>query len=137
MVSPSGSLGSKTSRSGRRAPWWALVLDVVLVLAFVAIGRSSHDEGDTIEGLATTFWPFLVGMLVGWAIVRGTRGPLATWRSGVVVWVSTVVVGMLLRVVSGQGIAVSFVIVALIVLGVFLVGWRLVARLVTRRAVVR
>jgi hypothetical protein len=37
-----------------------------------------------------------------------------------------------LRVASGQGIAVSFIIVAAIVLFVFLVGWRLIAALVGR-----
>jgi hypothetical protein len=41
---------------------------------------------------------------------------------------------MLLRVASGQGIAVSFVVVAAIVLAVFLVGWRAVALLVRRLA---
>lgn len=56
---------------------------------------------------------------------------MVMWPTGVVVWVSTLVIGMILRVVSGQGIAVSFVIVAAIVLAVFLVGWRAVALLVT------
>jgi len=37
-----------------------------------------------------------------------------------------------LRAVSGQGIAVSFVIVTAIVLAVFLLGWRAIALLVRR-----
>jgi hypothetical protein len=41
-----------------------------------------------------------------------------------------VAVGMLLRVVAGQGTAVSFIIVALCFLGLFLLGWRLLARFV-------
>jgi hypothetical protein len=48
-------------------------------------------------------------------------------------WLGTVALGMALRVVSGQGTAVSFVIVALIFLGLFLLGWRLLARLAARR----
>ena len=42
----------------------------------------------------------------------------------------TVVLGMLLRRVAGDGTALSFVIVATTVLSVLLLGWRLVARLV-------
>jgi hypothetical protein len=56
------------------------------------------------------------------------------WLTGVVVWAATLVVGMLLRVVSGQGIASSFVVVAAIVLAVFLIGWRAAALLVRRVA---
>jgi hypothetical protein len=36
---------------------------------------------------------------------------------------------MVLRVVSGQGTAFAFVLVALAFLGLFLLGWRLLARL--------
>ena len=41
--------------------------------------------------------------------------------------------GMVLRVVAGQGTAVAFVLVALAFLGLFLLGWRVVARVVSRR----
>ena len=41
---------------------------------------------------------------------------------------STVVVGMLLRRVTGEGTAWSFVLVATVVLTAPLLGWRLVAR---------
>jgi hypothetical protein len=40
------------------------------------------------------------------------------------VWLVTVVLGLVLRVVTGGGFAWSFGVVTLIVLGVFLVGWR-------------
>jgi hypothetical protein len=44
-------------------------------------------------------------------------------------WLGTVALGMLLRVVSGQGTAPAFIGVALVFLGLFLLGWRLLARL--------
>ena len=44
-------------------------------------------------------------------------------------WLGAVVLGMLLRVVSGQGTAAAFIGVALAFLGLFLLGWRLLARL--------
>lgn len=42
-------------------------------------------------------------------------------------WASALVVGMLLRTVTGQGTAPSFMLVAATVLAVFLLGWRWVA----------
>ena len=44
------------------------------------------------------------------------------------IWVATVAVGMVLRSLTGQGVAVSFVVVASVVLGVLLLGSRLVWR---------
>jgi len=39
---------------------------------------------------------------------------------------------MVLRVIAGHGTAFAFVLVALVFLGLFLMGWRLALRLVTR-----
>jgi len=111
----------------------AFALDVVLVVVFAAIGRANHGE-DPIGGLLTTAWPFLVGVVVGWLVQGAWRDPLPPVRTGLGVWGATLVVGMLLRTLSGQGIAIPFVIVAAIVLFVLLVGWRALALLlVTRR----
>ncbi|MCU1481579.1 MAG: rane protein [Subtercola sp.] len=111
----------------------AAVVDVVLVLVFVLIGRSSHSEGFSLGGTLVTFWPFLVGLVVGWVATRAWRYPLRLVLPGIPIWLFTVAVGMFLRVLSGQGVEVSFVIVALIVLGVFLLGWRLIGGFVSRR----
>lgn len=105
----------------------SFVLDLLLVVSFVLIGLSSHDE-NALAGAAMTLWPFAVGLASGWLAARAWRKPRAIVPTGLVVWVSTVAVGMLLRVLSGQGIQLSFVVVASVVLGVFLVGWRLMAR---------
>jgi peptidoglycan/LPS O-acetylase OafA/YrhL len=105
----------------------ALVLDLCAVTAFVMIGRASHTEGETIAGIATTAWPFLSGLLIGWAATLGRRRSPALVGSGVGIWLVTVAAGMALRVVSGQGTAVTFVIVALVFLGLVMVGWRAVA----------
>lgn len=113
------------------------MLDVCCVLVFVAIGRSTHSEAAGIAGFATTAWPFLVGLGAGWAAGRAWRRPDALVPAGVVVWATTVAAGMVLRVVSGQGTAAAFVIVALVFLAATLLGWRLVARLARARTVSR
>lgn len=115
--------------TGNRSAALAFLTDVVLVVIFCAIGRRSHAEGITVAGVAHTSWPFLTGTVAGWALSRGWRRPAALNPTGLVVWVSTVVIGMLLRKASAQGVAVSFVIVASTVTAVFLLGWRGLARL--------
>jgi hypothetical protein len=105
---------------------------VLCVLVFVVIGRASHTQGEALAGIASTSWPFLCGLGVGWAAARVWRRPLALRPSGVAVWLCTVALGMILRVVAGQGTAVTFIVVALAFLALFLLGWRVVARLLTR-----
>ncbi|WP_433189607.1 DUF3054 domain-containing protein [Actinoallomurus sp. CA-150999] len=105
----------------------AVVLDLCCVMAFVVIGRAGHSEGETIAGIAKTAWPFLLGLLIGWAVTRAWRRPTALAGTGVGVWLVTVAAGMALRVVSGQGTAVTFILVALVFLGLVMLGWRAVA----------
>ena len=118
--------------SSRRTALLSLLADVLLVVVFVLIGRASHDENPVL-GALVTLWPFLVGLAAGWVLSRGWRAPLAVVRTGLPVWGATVIVGMLLRVASGQGVQLSFVIVTCIVLAAFLLGWRALTKLVLRR----
>ncbi|KOS55148.1 DUF3054 domain-containing protein [Rhodococcus rhodochrous] len=115
------------------------LIDVVLVIVFAALGRASHDEGGGLAGLANTAWPFLAGLTAGWiataALYKEKFDPWLVVPTGVLAWLCTVVVGMLLRVVTGQGTAGSFIVVASIVLAVFLLGWRLLAGLWLHRRV--
>lgn len=105
----------------------SLAIDVVLVVVFATIGRASHAEELTLAGIATTAWPFLVAVVVGSLLGRRLGGG-SWWRQGLVVWVVTVVGGVLLRLVGGATAAPGFVIVTSIVLAVFLIGWRGLAR---------
>ncbi len=109
-----------------------MLLDVCCVLIFVVIGRASHDKGETLGGIASTSWPFLCGLAAGWVLARAWRRPLALRPAGIAVWLSTVVFGMVLRVVAGQGTVAAFIGVALAFLGLFLLGWRLLWRLLAR-----
>jgi hypothetical protein len=123
-VDAPGSVG----RAGRIDARLAVVLDVIVVLAFVGIGRSTHDHGISLSGMSSTSWPFLSGLAIGWLVVlnRGWSG--VSRIGGVAVWLSTVAIGMGLRVVSGQGIAFAFVLVALAFVGAAMLGWRAGAR---------
>ena len=107
----------------------AVAIDVCCVLVFVIIGRASHTKGESLAGIASTAWPFLAGLAGGWLAARAWRQPYRLWSAGVGAWLGTVVLGMVFRVVSGQGTAPAFIGVALTFLGLFLLGWRLLGRL--------
>ncbi len=117
----------------KRSSALAALADVVGVLVFCTVGRRSHAEGLTVAGVAETAWPFLVGTAVGWLLVRGWRRPTAVAPTGLVVWASTVAVGMLLRKATSAGVAVSFVVVASAATAVVLLGWRVAVAAFARR----
>jgi hypothetical protein len=114
----------------QRLGW--LGLDVLCVLVFCAVGRRSHDEGLNITGVVTTAWPFLTGTAIGWLAARAWQRPTAVVPTGVVIWLCTVVIGMVLRKASSAGVAASFVVVAASVTAVLLLGWRAAVGLTLR-----
>src|SRR5215471_8860068 len=104
-----------------------VLADVFCVLAFVVIGRASHQDGESLAGVAGTAWPFLAGLAAGEAATRAWRRPAAVVPTGVGVWLATVTLGQLLRAVSGPGTDAAFIAVSAVFLGLFLIGWRLAA----------
>jgi len=104
-----------------------VLADVFCVLIFVVIGRANHHAGVSLAGVASTAWPFLAGLAIGEIATRAWRRPTALVPTGLGAWLGTVAVGQALRVVSGQGTELSFVLVSALFLGLFMIGWRLVA----------
>lgn len=112
----------------------AVGLDVFSVVLFVALGRRSHDESGAFVNVLETAAPFVIGLAAGWAAARAWRRPAAV-TTGLVIWPVTLLVGMIVRnLVFDRGTATSFVVVATLFVGAFLVGWRLVLRVIDRRA---
>ena len=109
----------------------AATVDLVCVLVFALVGRRSHAEGSDLLGVLETAWPFLTGAVVGLIAVRAWRGA-ESLRAGVVVWLGTVVLGVGLRLVRGDTAQPAFVLVTTLTLGVLLLGWRSLLRLVRR-----
>jgi hypothetical protein len=93
----------------------------------VALGRKSHDEGGNIVvGTLKVAAPFLIALALGWLAARAWTSPTAP-TTGMVIWVVTIVAGMLLRRFAfDRGTALPFIIVASIFTLLFLVGWRFV-----------
>jgi hypothetical protein len=111
----------------------AALADIVAIVVFVAIGRSNHKEGETVDAIFTVAAPFLIALAVGWIAARAWKRPMQV-EAGFIIWPVTVAVGMVLRNLAfDRGTALPFIIVATLVTGVFLVGWRLVVARLTRR----
>jgi hypothetical protein len=113
-----------STTTSRTAPVWpAAVADAVAVLAFTLIGIASHD-GSLVSAFGRVVWPFAVAAALGWAVTRAWRDPARVWPTGVLIWLVTVVGGLVLRGVSGQGLAWSFALVTALFLAITMLGWR-------------
>lgn len=112
------------------AAWVAT--DVVLILVFAASGRRTHEHGMSVAGVLETAWPFLLAYALAALLLRIWRLPAALLPTGMVLWLGTVTGGLVLRASTGAGVALSFQVVTLLVLGVFLLLPRAVVAVLQR-----
>lgn len=109
-----------------------MVADLGCVLALAVGGKSSHEASDSGWVVLAIGWPFALaaGLAHVWLISRG-RQTRRAWPEGVTVLAVTYVLGMLLRAVSGRGMAPGFLLVAGAFLALTMLGWRVAVRLAT------
>jgi hypothetical protein len=119
-----------------RIPALALTADLVAVIVFAAVGRASHNESSDFLALLGTIAPFAVGLAAAWAtpIVRARPAGL---RAGITVLTGTAVIGLLVRFAFTGRLPLSFVLVAIVSLGVLILGWRGLSALVAHRVAQR
>ncbi|NYH51867.1 hypothetical protein HNR06_001456 [Nocardiopsis arvandica] len=111
----------------------SLLADLACVLAFVLIGKADHETGTALASVAATAWPFAAGTALGWVVTLAWTAPVRIWPTGVFVWAVTVAGGMTLRLLTGEGAPLSFVLVTSLFLAATMLGWRAVARLLDAR----
>lgn len=116
----------------RSWPLW-LAIDVVLVVLFAILGRREHEHALSLGGIAQTAAPFVAAYLIMALISRPWITINRIWPTGLLIWIGTVAVGLAIRIGFGDTAAVPFIIVTAIVLGLFLVGRRVVTGLLARR----
>lgn len=127
----SASPGRRAGTRREYAAW--LTTDVVLISLFALLGHLSHYGALSAPGVARTALPFIVAYFVTTAILRPWPRPLSLLRTAVPLWLGTAAGGLALRVLLGDDAALSFQIVALGVLGLFLTAPRAAGWLVRRR----
>jgi len=111
---------------------WFWLVDVVVVVAFVVIGREDHGFSSDLADYVRVAAPFLLGLALTIAVTRAWRRPLAM-LTGVYLAGGTVVIGMLLRRFGwDDGTARAFVIVTTLFLMAGMVGWRFVVTALRR-----
>ncbi|TLP92341.1 DUF3054 domain-containing protein [Nesterenkonia salmonea] len=123
-------LGDEPAQWGEYSGWMLagllFVIDAALILLFALLGNRSHGTGLSPVDIASTAWPFLVGLTVAWLLTRSWSRAAQLWPAGIIIVGITVAVGMVLRVLFTDGGAeLSFILVATGTLGVFLLGRRL------------
>lgn len=117
---------------GRWRPIVAVVIDIALVAGFAALGMSSHQEEITGNELFRVAAPFAIACLFASIMTGFWHSWQRMWPAGLVVWLSTVFIGVALRVlIFSDGSHWSFVTVSLIVLGILLLGRRAISQLIT------
>lgn len=113
-----------------------IIIDVALVIAFAAWGRASHNEALDLDGITRTAAPFVGAALLYWIFSILTNRQMTKLREGVTVWATTLALGMVFRLMVGDGVQIAFVLVAAATLALFLIGWRLIWWFATKKAAV-
>ncbi len=109
-----------------------VIADIIAVLAFVMIGKYSHDTGLNISDIWLTAWPFLLGLfLCGWLLSghRPDRSETVLTLVGITLaqWFVAVPFGLVLReLVYAKPILTSFTITTFIFGGLLLIGGRII-----------
>jgi hypothetical protein len=108
----------------------AIVLDLVVLIGFAAVGRRAHGEGGGLADTLAVAWPFVVA----WLAVAGASHALVQIAPlpAALSWLAAWPLALILRALSGRADAPSFAVVALVVPLVALTGWRVAARLALR-----
>lgn len=112
----------------------AILIDLTLVIIFAVIGRMSHGETLDTDGIIRTGSPFFAATLITVILMTLRRVRLESLRSGFLVWGLTLGLGMIFRVLIGDGTQPAFVVVAGLFLALFLIGWRALWWLYRRRS---
>lgn len=115
-----------------------LIADVIAIAVFAFLARMAHQSESmplTFTGWLSTLWPFLLGVAVSWILIVACKWDGARPApAGVTAWLVTAVVGLVIwGLRNGSVPHWSFILVATIMSGVLMLGWRLAARLAGRR----
>lgn len=122
-------MASERSRSAALA----VGADAVCLLAFVAIGRTSHDLHGRAGWFLDVLWPFAVGWFVAAVATRLYTAASIPWARAAATSVLGVTAALVLRAtLTTRSTPIIFGVVAFSFLTLTTLGWRAAARLVGR-----
>lgn len=111
-----------------------LLVDVALVSVFAMIGVASHDGELSLVTVGRAALPFLLAYLIPALLFSPHKNINNTVLVGIPLWISTILGGALLRYIIFQDTSAGgFLLVTTAVLGVFLLGRRLVSSYICKK----
>ena len=114
----------------------AVAADALCLVAFVAIGRTSHDLHGGLGWFVDVLWPFAVGWAVAAVATRLYVARSHPWARLAVTGAAGVTLALVVRAtLTTRATPVVFGFVAACFLALTTFGWRAVRALVTRRRV--
>lgn len=116
----------------------AVIIDVIAIALFALFARIAHQTEEmplNAMGWLSTWWPFLLGVGASWLAIIGLKlDGHRVFPAGLLTWVVTVVVGLVIWGIRNAAVPHwSFILVATIMSGLLLLGWRAVARVGARK----
>lgn len=128
--SPASERSKREAASAPGTPALALFMDVLGVALFALFARIAHQTEEmplNFSGWMQTVWPFLLGAVAGWVLLTltGKVARATALSSGVIVWLCTAIAGLTIwGIRHGEIPHWSFIIVASVMSGLLLLGWR-------------
>ncbi len=111
---------------------WFWLIDLLVVMSFVVIGRDSHGFANDWAETARVALPFILALSMGIGTVMAWTDPVR-WMAGLGIAAMTVVGGLLLRrYLFDGGTATTFVLLTTGWMILWMVGWRLAYMLISR-----
>jgi peptidoglycan/LPS O-acetylase OafA/YrhL len=105
---------------------WFWVLDALVVISFVVIGREDHGFVSNVWDYMRVAAPFLIGLVIAIFVARAWRHPVDI-TTGLALAFGTLLIGMLFRrFVWDDGTARTFVIITAAFFVAGMIGWRIV-----------
>ena len=108
-----------------RAAVVSLAIDLLCIVAFVAMGKENHGVHRGVGWFFNVWWPLATGLVVGGLVTRlyvaGDRWPLRLVGTVAI----AVVIGGPLRTLTGRGMYSVFTLVAFAMLTLLTFAWRL------------
>ena len=90
-----------------------LTYDVIAIAIFAVLARFAHPPV-TLGGIFDAFWPWAIGAVLGWGILRWVFKTTNIWAQGATVWASAIIFGMILWALVNSSLPhYSFLIVAI------------------------
>ncbi|HIW95842.1 MAG TPA: DUF3054 domain-containing protein [Candidatus Corynebacterium gallistercoris] len=122
-------------------PVKAIAFDALAIALFALLARIAHNTPEmplSFVGWLQTMWPFLLGAGLAWVVIVVMMAPTPAspaampagfgFRTGAVVWVLSVAAGLTIwGMVHGAVPHWSFMLVATLMSGLLIMGWRALA----------